>query len=100
MVSGLVLTTPYCTPIGPRNFQRFFQARTAKGEVPVIPVHPTRRTYASLLLVALDVYPQVAMTIRWHSKIAVTTDIYSQVSPPSTKQALIRLGIEFVEGVL
>lgn len=40
------------------------------------------------------------MTIRWHSKIAVTTDIYSQVSPPSTKQALIRLGIEFVEGVL
>ena len=39
MGSGLVLTTRYGTPIDPRNFQRFFQARAAKAEVPVIPVH-------------------------------------------------------------
>lgn len=99
MGSGLVLTTRYGTPIDPRNFQRFFQARSAKADVPVIPVHATRRTCASLL-VALDVHPRVAMTILRHSKIAVTMDIYSQVSSASTKEALKRLGNQFGEGFL
>jgi integrase len=99
MGSGLVLTTRYGTPIDPRNFQRFFQDRAAKAGVPVIPVHATRRTCASLL-VALDVHPRVAMTILRHSKIAVTMEIYSQVSSASTKEALKRLGNEFGEGVL
>ena len=98
MGSGLVLTTGYGTPIDPRNFQRFFQARATKAEVPVIPVHATRRTCASLL-VALDVHPRVAMTILRHSKVAVTMDIYTQVSSASTKEALKRLGNEFGEGV-
>ena len=99
MRSGLVLTTGYGTPIDPRNFQRFFQARAAKADVPVIPVHTTRRTYASLL-VALDVHPRVAMTILRHSKIAVTMDIYTQVSSASTKEALKRLGNELGQRVL
>jgi hypothetical protein len=59
----------------------------------------TRRTCASLL-VALDVHPRVAMAILRHSKIAVTMEIYSQVSSASTKEALKRLGNEFGEGVL
>ena len=48
------------TPIDPRNFHRVFKERAAKAGVPVIPVHSTRRTCASLL-VALDVHPRVAM---------------------------------------
>ena len=32
------------------------------------------------------------MAILRHSQIAVTMDIYSQVSPESTRQALLRLG--------
>jgi hypothetical protein len=40
------------------------------------------------------------MTILRHSKIAVTMDIYSQVSSASTKEALIRLGNQFGEEVL
>ena len=84
-------------PDRPSNFQRLFQARAAKAEVPVIPVHATRRTCASLL-VALDVHPRVAMTILRHSKIAVAMDIYSQVSSTSTKEALKRLGNQFGEG--
>jgi hypothetical protein len=59
----------------------------------------TRRTCASLL-VALDVHPRVAMTILRHSKIAVTMDIYSQVSSTATKEALKRLGNQFGEEVL
>ena len=52
------------------------------------------------LLVALDVHPRVAMAILRHSKIAVTMDIYSQVSSASTKEALKRLGNQFGEEVL
>jgi len=61
------------------------QARAAKAGVPVISVHATRRTCASLL-VALDVHPRVAM------------DIYSQVSSASTRLALKRLGSQLGEG--
>ncbi len=92
--SGLVLTTRLGDPLDPRNFHRAFKVRAAKAGVPVISVHATRRTCASLL-VALDVHPRVAMAILRHSKIAVTMDIYSQVSSASTREALKRLGEAF-----
>ncbi len=59
--------------------------------MPIISVHSTRRTCASLL-VALDVHPRVAMAVLRHSKIALTMEIYSQVSSASTRGALKRLG--------
>jgi hypothetical protein len=46
------------------------------------------------LLVVLDVHPRVAMQILRHSQIAVTMDIYSQVTSDSTLCALKRLGEE------
>lgn len=97
--SGLVLTTRYGDAIDPRNFHRYFKARAEKAGVPVISVHATRRTCASLL-VALDVHPRVAMAILRHSQIAVTMDIYSQVSSASTREALRRLGSQLGEGSL
>jgi len=95
--SGLVLTTRLGDPLDPRNFHRWFKARAEKAGVPVIPVHATRRTCASLL-VALDVHPRVAMAIMRHSKIAVTMDIYAQVSSESTRAALQALGDRLGEG--
>jgi integrase len=95
--SGLVLTTTLGDAIDPRNFHRYFKARAARAGVPVVSVHATRRTCASLL-VALDVHPRVAMAILRHSKIAVTMDIYSQVSSASTRLALKRLGSQLGEG--
>lgn len=94
--SGLVLTTRYGDALDPRNFHRYFKARAEKAGVPVISVHTTRRTCASLL-VALDVHPRVAMAILRHSQIAVTMDIYSQVSSASTREALRRLGSQLGE---
>lgn len=44
---------------------------------------------------ALDVHPRVAMAILRHSKIAVTMDIYTQVSSAATREALKRLGEAF-----
>lgn len=92
--TGLVLTTGLGDAIDPRNFQRAFRSGVRRSGVPVIPVHSTRRTCASLL-VALDVHPRVAMAILRHSKIAVTMDIYSQVSSTSTRDALKKLGEAF-----
>ena len=92
--TGLVLTTRFGDAIDPRNFQRAFRSSVRRAGVPVIPVHSTRRTCASLL-VALDVHPRVAMAILRHSKIAVTMDIYSQVSAASTREALKKLGEAF-----
>jgi integrase len=97
--SGLVLTTRLGDPLDPLNFHRYFKARAEKAGVPVISVHSTRRTCASLL-VALDVHPRVAMAILRHSQIAVTMDIYSQVSSTSTREALKRLGSQLGEGSL
>jgi integrase len=95
--SGMVLTTRLGDPLDPRNFHRYFKVRAARAGVPVISVHATRRTCASLL-VALDVHPRVAMAVLRHSKIAVTMDVYSQVSSASTREALRRLGGELGEG--
>ena len=92
---GLVLTTRYGDPLDPRNFHRYFKERCGAAGVPVISVHSTRRTCASLL-VALDVHPRVAMAVMRHSKIALTMEIYSQVSSISTRQALRRLGTELM----
>lgn len=72
--SGLVFTSSHGTPVDPRNFFGRFKERAAAAGVPVIPVHSTRRSCASLL-VELDVHPRVTMQILRHSQIAVTMDI-------------------------
>jgi integrase len=82
--TGLVLTTRYGLPIDPRSFHRRFKERATAAGVPVVPVHSTRRTCASML-VELDVHPRVAMKILRHTQVAVTMNIYSQVASASTR---------------
>ncbi len=94
---GLVLTTRHGDPVDPRNFHRDFKLRAVKAGVPVIPVHAARRTCASLL-VALEVHPRVAMAVLRHSHIALTMEVYSQVSAESTRQTLHQLGTRLSNG--
>jgi integrase len=94
---GVVFTTQLGDPIDPRNFHRAFKSRARRAGVPVIPVHATRRTCASLL-VALEVHPRVAMAVLRHSKIALTMEVYSQVSAASTRSALHLLGGQLGDG--
>lgn len=89
--SGLVFTTSNGLPVDPDNFKRSFANRCRKASVRRIPMHATRRTCASLL-VALDIHPRVAMQVLRHSQIAVTMDIYSEVSSEDTRRALRELG--------
>jgi len=51
--------------------------------VPVIRVHDTRHTCASLLA-ALDVHPRVATRILRHSQISMTMDVYTRIPSPET----------------
>ena len=77
-------------------FHRRFKERAVAAGVPVVSVHSTRHTCASLL-VELDVHPRVAMQILRHSQIA-TMDIYPQVASASTRQALSKLGRRLESG--
>ncbi|GGO50409.1 site-specific integrase [Streptomyces daqingensis] len=89
--SDFVFTTRYGTPIEPRNFNRSFDARSAKARVRKIRLHDTRHTCGSLLA-ALDVHPRVAMQILRHSKIAITMEVYTHVPSDATRKALRKLG--------
>jgi len=44
------------------------------------------------MLAALDVHPRVAMQILRHSKIAITTEIYTKLPDARTREALRALG--------
>jgi integrase len=84
--TGLVFSTRYETPIEPRNFNRSFDRCIVAARVPQIAVHGTRTACASLLAV-LDVHPRVAMHILWHSKIALTMEIYTEAPSDATRDA-------------
>jgi integrase len=92
-----VFTTRHGTALEPRNFTRSFDRCIIKAQVPRITVHGTRKTCGSLLA-ALDVHPRVAMQILRHSKIAVTMEIYTEVTSEATRAALKRLGDELSQG--
>ncbi len=87
----LVFTTATGTNRDPRNFNRSFNMRCDKARVRRIRVHDTRHTCASLLA-ALDVHPRVAMAILRHAQIAITMEVYTEVSDEVTRAALKRLG--------
>jgi integrase len=89
--TGLVFTSRHGTPVEPSNFDRSFNRRIAKADVPKITRHSTRKTCGSLLA-ALDVHPRVAMQILRHSKIAITVEIYTEVPSTVTREALRKLG--------
>lgn len=89
--SPMVFTTRYGLPIEPRNFSRSWDAGCARAGVKKITVHDARRTCASLL-VDLDVHPRIAMAILRHADFSITMEVYSQVSPKATRDALRRLG--------
>jgi integrase len=88
---NLVFTTRHGTAIEPRNFSRAWEARCRRAGVRRITVHDARRTCASLL-VDLDVHPRVAMQILRHADFSITMEVYSRVTPQTTRDALKRLG--------
>src|SRR5262245_43719360 len=88
--SDLILTTKHGTPVEPRNLARSFDRLCRAAQVPVIRLHDTRHTCASLLA-TIGVSPRTIMAILGHSQIAVTMNVYTHVTTEEQRQAVALL---------
>jgi integrase len=75
---GLIVTTRYGEPVDPRNFPGDHGARGA--------------AHVRLAARRDGRAPRVAMQVLRHSQIAVTMNVYSEVSTEDTREALRPLG--------
>lgn len=89
--SGFVFTTRTGMPIDPRNLGRFRDKAIKEAGVPRIAFRDARRTCATLLR-DLNVHPRVAMAILRHARIAITMEVYTEVTDEATREALRKLG--------
>lgn len=88
--SGLVFCSEVGTPIEPRNFNRKFYQLREKAGIEGVNLHSLRHTYATRLLEAGESL-KVVQELLGHSKIAMTADIYSHVSPELKREAVAKL---------
>lgn len=84
--TGHVFTTEAGTPLDPANVRRSFVALLKRADLPHVRFHDLRHSAASLLLVQ-GVPPRVVMETLGHSRIAVTMDTYSHVTPELQREA-------------
>ncbi len=88
--NGLVFATELGTPIIPRNFERKYKALLKKAGLTGVKLHSLRHTYATRLLEAGENL-KVVQELLGHSRISVTADIYSHVSPELKRTAVAKL---------
>ncbi len=88
--NGLVFCTEIGTPIIPRNFERKYKALLKKAGLTGVKLHSLRHTYATRLL-ELGENLKVVQELLGHSRISVTADIYSHVSPELKRCAAAKL---------
>jgi len=89
---GLVFTTLVGTPLNRHNvFSRSFKLLLRRAELPDMPFHALRHSFATLMLAGGE-HPKVVQEMMGHSGIRVTMDFYSHVLPDMQKGAVDRLG--------
>jgi integrase len=89
---GLVFTTLIGTPLNRHNvFSRSFKPLLRRAELPDMPFHALRHSFATLMLTSGE-HPKVVQEMMGHSGIRVTMDFYSHVLPDMQKEAVNRLG--------
>jgi len=76
--SGLVFTREDGLGLHPERVTRMFQAAAGRAQLPVIPLHGLRHSYATAGLEA-GVPMKVVQQRLGHSSIAITADLYSHV---------------------
>ena len=94
--NSLVFCTEIGTPIIPRNFERKYKALLKKAGLTGVKLHSLRHTYATRLL-ELGENLKVVQELLGHSRISVTADIYSHVSPELKRGAAAKLNGLFVK---
>ncbi len=76
--SGLVFTTEFGTPVGPRNILRTIETAAAKAGIEDVGVHTLRHSAAVAWLEA-GVHIKAVADLLGHSSISITGDIYGNV---------------------
>ena len=93
--TGLVFTNESGKAIEDTNFRRrSFEPLLRKAGVPTIRFHDFRHTAATLLL-GQGVHPKIVSERLGHSRVGITLDLYSHVTPTMQRQA-----VESMEAVL
>ncbi len=92
-----MFTTPFGTPLDPRNVTRIFHAllkgavdENGKTLLPRLRFHDLRHTAASLLL-AQGVDARTIMDTLGHSQISLTLDTYSHLMPTLRADAAAKM---------
>ncbi len=84
---GLVFTNEVGRPMEATNLrQRFFQPLLKRAGLPRIRFHDLRHTAATLLL-GEDVNPKIVSERLGHSRVGITLDLYSHVTPTMQRKA-------------
>jgi len=73
-------------PVNPVAFSKRFERAVARLELPPIPLHGLRHTWATIAL-SQNVHPKIVSERLGHSTISVTLDTYSDVLPGLQEEA-------------
>ncbi|TAK35631.1 MAG: site-specific integrase [Chloroflexota bacterium] len=84
---GFIFTSATGTPVESSTLARAFERLTERAELPRIPFHGLRHTYASMML-AEGVHPKIVQQALGHAKISLTLDLYSHALPTLQEQAV------------
>jgi len=80
--------------MNPDNFvRRSYKPLLERAELPQIPFHCLRHTFASLMMP--NEHPKIVQEMLGHSRISTTLDIYSHLSPDMQEEAVGRFAALF-----
>src|SRR5215210_2037499 len=91
---GLVFCSSVGTTMTPENFiKRSYKPLLKSAELPQIPFHCLRHTFATLMMP--NGHPKIVQEMLGHARISTTLDTYSHVSPDMQDEAVKRFGSLF-----
>ena len=93
---ALVATDPDGQPISPRTLTRRFQKACERAGVPVLRLHDTRHTHATLLIHAGENIVTVSHRLG-HSQVGTTLNIYAHSLPSADRALADRFGQQMSE---
>ena len=91
--TDLVFTSTVGTALNRHNvFRRSFKPLLRSANLPDIPFHALRHSFAKLMLSGRE-HPKVVQEMLGHSRINTTLDFYSHVLPDMQREAVDRLDV-------
>jgi integrase len=88
--SGFVFVTEQGAPLAPWRITKAFETHRGAADLPHIPLHGLRHTYATLAL-SSGINPRIVSGRLGHSTVAFTLDVYSHVLPQADEEAASRI---------